>query len=91
MDNLVFKDFKADLAGYAELMNGSGIQQILDNKANGIARRADANLSRGGYVVSGHTVKSFQGKLAKCKAVVTRTEQAKRSQAKRKTLTCAIG
>lgn len=83
--------FVPDKAGYAAVMNSASIQNELQRKANAIKSSADAMLSDDGYVLEGHEVKQFQGKLAKGYVVRTKNDHARYAQAKRKTLTKAMG
>ena len=91
MGSVKFGKFKADKAGYAALMNGSGVQGVVSRKARAVKAAADAGLSDGGYAYPGHEVKGFQGKLARGKVVRTKTDQARYSEAKRKTLSKSLG
>ena len=69
----------------------------LVSRASSSARRRPsrplltAGLSDGGYALPGHEVKDFQGKLARGRVVRTKTDQARYSEAKRKTLSKALG
>lgn len=83
--------FVPDKAGYAAVMNSAAIQNELQRKANAIKSSADSMLSDDGYVLEGHEVKQFQGKLAKGYVVRTKNNHARYAQAKRKTLTKALG
>lgn len=83
--------FKWDRAGYAALMGSAQVQSLLDAKAEAVKAAADAGMSEGGYELEGHEVKDFQGKLARCRVVRTKTDQARYSEAKRKTLSKALG
>lgn len=83
--------FVPNKAGYAEVMNSSAIQSELQRKANAVKSSADAMLSEDGYALEGHEVKQFQGKLANGYVVRTKNDHARYAQAKRKTLSKAIG
>ena len=83
--------FKANRAGYAALMNSAQVQAVIDRKADAVKASADSALSEGGYEMEGHEVKDFDGKLARGRAVRTKTDQARYSEAKRKTLSKALG
>ena len=83
--------FVPDKAGYAAVMNSAAIQGELQRKANAVKNSANAMLSDDGYVLEGHEVKQFQGKLAKGYVVRTKNDHARYAQAKRKTLTKAMG
>ena len=86
-----FGRFKMSRAGYAALMDSSGVQGVIEHKAQAVKAAADAGLSDGGYAYGGHEVKDFQGKLARGKVVRTKTDQARYSEAKRKTLSKSLG
>lgn len=86
-----FGKFKMSRAGYAALMDSAPVQGVISRKAEAVKAAADVGLSSGGYDYGGHEVKDFQGKLAKGKVVRTKTDQARYTQAKRKTLTKALG
>lgn len=83
--------FVPNKAGYAEVMNSSAIQSELQRKANAVKSSADAMLSEDGYALEGQEVKQFQGKLANGYVVRTKNDHARYAQAKRKTLSKAIG
>lgn len=83
--------FKWSRAGYAALMGSPRVQSLIDAKAEAVKAAADAGMSEGGYVFGGHEVKDFQGKLARGRVVRTLTDQARYSEAKRKTLSKALG
>lgn len=83
--------FVPNKAGYAEVMNSAAIQNELKRKAEAVKSTADSMLSEDGYALEGHEVKQFQGKLAKGYVVRTKNDHARYAQAKRKTLTKALG
>lgn len=83
--------FKWNRAGYAALMDSPKVQSLIDAKAEAVKAAADAGLSEGGYECEGHEVKDFQGALARGRVVRTKTDQARYSEAKRKTLSKALG
>ena len=91
MASVKFGKFKMSRAGYAALMDSPGVQGVIDRKARAVKSSADAGLSNGGYDYEGHEVKEFQGKLARGRVVRTKTDQARYSEAKRKTLSKALG
>ncbi len=91
MASVKFGKFKMSRAGYAALMGSPGVQGVIDRKARAVKSSADAGLSHGGYDYEGHEVKEFQGKLARGRVVRTKTDQARYSEAKRKTLSKALG
>lgn len=91
MASVKFGKFKMSRAGYAALMDSPGVQSVIDRKARAVKSSADAGLSHGGYDYEGHEVKEFHGKLARGRVVRTKTDQARYSEAKRKTLSKALG
>lgn len=91
MASVKFGKFKMSRAGYAALMDSPGVQGVIDRKARAVKSSADAGLSHGGYDYEGHEVKEFQGKLARGMVVRTKTDQARYSEAKCKTLSKALG
>ena len=90
MASVKFGKFKMSRAGYAALMDSSGVQSVIERKAQAVKSSADAGLSHGGYDYEGHEVEEFQGKLARGRVVRTKTDQARYSEAKRKTLSRAL-
>lgn len=82
--------FKPDRAGYAALMNSAPMQSMVERKAQAVKAAADAALSEGGYHFEGHEVKDFDGVLARGRVVRTKTDQARYSEAKHKTLSRAL-
>lgn len=86
-----FGRFKWNRAGYAAMMNGGAVQGMLRAKAAAVKAAADADLSEGGYRYEGHEVRESPGALANGFSVRTKTDQARYSQAKRKTLKKALG
>lgn len=91
MASVKFGKFKMSRAGYAAIMDSPGVQSVIDRKARAVKSSADAGLSHGGYDYEGHEVKEFQGKLARGRVVRTKTDQARYSEAKRKTLSKSLG
>ena len=86
-----FGRFKMSRAGYAALMDSSAVQGVVERKAQAVKSSADEGLSSGGYRYEGHEVKEVEGKLARGRVVRTKTDQARYSEAKRKTLSKALG
>ena len=80
--------FKPNRAGYAALMNSAQVQAVIEGQADAVKASA---LSDGGYSYEGHEVKEIEGKLARGRVVRTKTDQARYSEAKRKTLSKALG
>lgn len=90
-----FGRFRADKAGYAALMDSGRVQALLRPKAEAVKRAADSMVRSSrkgdGYRYEPHEVKEAQGKLARGYVVRTKTDHARYAQAKRKTLTKALG
>lgn len=86
-----FGKFRMDRAGYEAVMDSAPVQADLERRAQAVRAAADAGLSPGGYSLPGHEVKDFRGKLARGRVVRTKTDQARYSEAKRKTLSKALG
>lgn len=83
--------FVPDMAGYAAIMNSADVQRSVADKANEVARAARSMLDQDeGYALDDFEVKDFRGKLADGKVVRTKTDHARYSQAKNKTLTKAL-
>lgn len=84
--------FVKNSSGIKELMNNPQIQAMLDSKARAVQKTANAMLSKEGYT----RVNSFEvsdrtfNDGRKAKNVYTRTNHAKYSQNKNKTLTKAF-
>lgn len=91
MASVKFGKFKMSRVGYAALMDSPGVQSVIERKAKAVKSSADAGLSHGGYDYEDHEVKEFRGKLARGRVVRTKTDQARYSEAKRKTLSKALG
>lgn len=95
MASVKFGRFKWNRAGYAELMNSGPVQAALAPKAEAVRAAADASVessSHGdGYRHPAHEVKRAHGALANGFVVRTNTDHARYAQAKRKSLTKALG
>lgn len=85
-------EFRYDKAGYAAVCNMAGVQSILESKASGVASSAKAMLDPDeGYALDDYEVKEFATKIGATGRVVrTKTDHARHSQAKNKTLTKAL-
>lgn len=88
-----FGRFKADKAGYRQVKNSAQVQGMLKVRAEAVKRAADAALKADGYRLEGHVVKHVELPRAGDRAymVRTKTDHARRSQGKHKTLTKALG
>ena len=81
-------------AGYQELKNSAGVQNLVKEKAERVKARANASLSSGGYrAIDDFEIhqKTNSKDGTNLQIVVTHSEHAKRSQNKHKTLTNALG
>lgn len=85
--------FKHNFAGYVQVMNYSGVQNMCKQKAQAVKEQADHMLSTGGYTAiddhERHEITMSDGRGAQL--VVTHSLHAMRSQNKKKTLTKALG
>lgn len=77
--------YKADMAGYPGVMNASGVQSMLRNKANAVCSAANGS-ARPGAVYGTST---FQGKLARGHVATTTNYEAMIDEFYHKTLTKA--
>lgn len=83
--------FKRSRSGYADLMDGAAVQALVQRAADSIADAASSMLDQDeGYKYDDFEVKDFQGELARGRVVRTKTDHARYSQAKNKTLTKAL-
>lgn len=78
--------FMPDLAGYTKVKDGPGPQAMLAGKAERVRAAADTAIGEGG-----HEVIHQRGKFDMGYVVATDGAHAYRAQAKRKTLTRALG
>ena len=85
--------FKRNFAGYIQVMNYSGVQDLCKSKAQAVKEQADHMLSVGGYTAiddherHGITMSNGRG----VQLVATHSLHAMRSQNKKKTLSKALG
>lgn len=84
--------FKPNYAGYSAVMDSAGVQSIVEGKAQEIASAASAMLDPDeGYLMDDFEVKPFTTKMnSQGRVVRTKTNHARYSQAKNKTLTKAL-
>lgn len=86
--------FKWNPAGYRELKNSAGVQNLINRKAQAVKASASSMLSSGGYrAIDDFEVHdaTISKDATKAKIVVTHSLHAMRSQNKNKTLTKALG
>lgn len=85
--------FKHNFAGYVQVMNYSGVQDLCKQKAQSVKEQADHMLSEGGYTAiddhERHDITMSDGR--KAQLVVTHSQHAMRSQNRKKTLEKALG
>ena len=74
-----FKDFKWNRGGYAEVMNGGGVQGMLDQKADAAVASANASLSQK-YGGDGYGTKTIGGKLTKGRLIYAASKHARASE-----------
>lgn len=83
--------FVWDRSGYSELMDGHEVQALVQEKAEEIAEKATSMLDKDeGYLLEDFEIKEFQGRMARGRVVFTKTDHARYSQNKNKTLTKAM-
>lgn len=83
--------FKWSRAGYAALMDEPGVQAVVQRVADDIADKATSMLDPDeGYDLDDFEVREARGQLARQRIVRTKTDHARYSQAKNKTLTKAL-
>lgn len=95
MASVKFNRYKANKAGYPEVMNASACQALIAQKAEAVKGAADGlsegTRHKGGYTgIPDHEVKAYQGKLAQGRVVRTKSDRARYAQAIDKTLTKAL-
>ena len=88
--SVTFRGFKADRAGYRTHMESVRVQSLVRQAADGVCERANALLSPDGYRLVGFECKPFQGTLAPGFVVRTKSDHARYSQARHKTLQKAM-
>lgn len=84
--------FEWDRSGYAAVCNMAGVQSAVESAAQGIASSAKAMLDPDeGYHLDDYEIKDFTTKLGATGRIVrTKTDHARYSQNKNKTLTKAL-
>lgn len=84
--------FRWDRSGYVGVCNMAGVQSLVEARAREIASSAKAKLDPDeGYILDDYEVKDFTTKLGATGRVVrTKTDHARYSQNKNKTLTKAL-
>lgn len=85
-----FKDFKWNRGGYAEVMNGDGVQGMLTEKADAAASSCNSSFSRE-YGGDGYEAKAFRGKLAKGRVVYAASKHARASERRHNRLQSIFG
>lgn len=84
--------FQPNYAGYRDVLQSGAVQSLVESKAEAVASNASAMLDPDeGYRMSDFEVKPFVAKTgAHGRIVRTKTDHARYSQAKNKTLTKAL-
>lgn len=76
--------------GYAEVMNGGGVQAMLDQKANAVAAACNSMFTPK-YGESGYSTATIGGSLARGRVVYTASKHANVSERKHNRLQSAFG
>lgn len=85
-----FKDFKWNRGGYAEVMNGGGVQGVLDQKADAAVASANASLPQK-YGKDGYGTKTIAGKLTKGRLIYAASKHARASERRHNRLQSIFG
>lgn len=85
-----FKDFKWNRGGYAEVMNGGGVQGVLDQKADAAVASANASLPQK-YGEDGYGTKTIAGKLTKGRLIYAASKHARASERRHNRLQSIFG
>lgn len=87
---VTFKDFKWNRGGYAEVMNGGGVQGVLDQKADAAVASANASLPQK-YGEDGYGAKTIGGKLTKGRLIYAASKHARASERRHNRLQSIFG
>ncbi len=85
-----FKGFKWNRGGYAEVMNGGGVQGVLDQKADAAVASANASLPQK-YSEDGYGAKTIGGKLTKGRLIFAASKHARASERRHNRLQSIFG
>lgn len=85
-----FMDFKWNRGGYAEVMNGGGVQGVLDQKADAAVASANASLPQK-YGKDGYGAKTIGGKLTKGRLIYAASKHARASERRHNRLQSIFG
>lgn len=85
-----FKDFKWNRGGYAEVMNGGGVQGMLDQRADAAVASANASLPQK-YGGDGYGTDTIGGKLAKGRLIYAASKHARASERRHNRLQSIFG
>lgn len=77
--------------GYAEVMDGSGVQGMLDRKAEACVSSANASFTPRAGEGAGYGVQEMHGTLAKGRVILTQTAHASASERKHNRLQALYG
>lgn len=86
-----FHNYRWKRKGYAQTMNSSGVQSMLERKAANIESECNSTFTPSKGESAGYTKKQWKGSLAKGYAVGTNTHHANASERKHNRLVNAIG
>lgn len=78
-------------SGYAEVMNGQGVQSLLDSKASSATSAANASFTPKGNEGAGYGMRTVNGTLAKGRVIYTQTAHASNSERKHNRLQGIFG
>lgn len=78
-------------SGYAEVMDGPGVQALLDQKANAAVSSANASFSPHAGEGAGYAAKEMRGTLAKGRVISTQTAHAAASERRHNRLQAVFG
>ena len=85
-----FKDFKWNRGGYVEVMNGGGVQGLLDQRADAAVASANASLPQK-FGADGYGAKTINGKLVKGRLVYAASDHARASERRHNRLQSIFG
>ena len=85
-----FKNFKWNRGGYAEVMNGGGVQGMLDQRADAVVASANASLPQK-YGGDGYGAETIGGKLAMGRLIYAASKHARASERRHNRLQAIFG
>lgn len=78
-------------SGYAEVMDGAGVQSMLDHRAQAVASAANSSFSPLPGEGAGYAAEEMQGTLARGRVVSTQTAHAAASERRHNRLQAVFG